>query len=168
MTPTRRLPSAALALALLAASAAAPAPALATPAIDLGLPSVLSARGQKLKLAVPYGSAPGEAVSATRFEVVSVEAPPGWPAPNAAAFTVIKPARRNVVMLQSSELVDAPEVVVTLRIADQPEGAQTWRIGVPPPFGASVAALARDDASGAPEARRPVRRARARGAPAAR
>lgn len=166
MTPTRRLPPAALAIALLAAGASAPA--LATPAIDLGHPSVLSARGQKLKIAVPYGSAPGETVSATRFEVLAVEAPPGWPAPDAAAFTIIKPARRNVVMLQSRELVDAPEVKVTLRVANQPDGAQTWRIDVPPPFGTTASLATRDDASAAPATDRPNRRRPARAARATR
>ena len=168
MTPIRRRrpPLAALALALTVAGAAAPA--AATSAIDLGQPSVKSARGQKLKLVVPYGAAPGETFSASRFEVVSVEAPAGWIPPDPAAFTIMKPAHRNVVVLQSQEIVDAPEVVVTLRVADRPESAQTWRVGVPVPFSQPVAALSAEGAPGATAAERPGRRGPTRAARPAR
>jgi hypothetical protein len=157
----RRLPfrsARAGALLALAIAAVAPAAALAagagaapTPTLDLGEPSVLSQRGQRLKLALPYGSAPGERVSASRFEVVSVTAPDGYRAPSPAEFEFAKPQRRNFVYLSSREAVDAPELTVVLRVADQPEGAQTWRIVVPParaavsavPVSAPAAAVAR-------------------------
>lgn len=120
------------AVALIAWLALAGAAQAGPPDLDLGEPSVLSQRGQRLKLALPYGSAPGERVSATRFEIVSVVAPDGWRAPEPGAFTIAKPARRNLVFLQSDEPVDAPELTVTVRIADQPQAARTWRIVVPP------------------------------------
>jgi len=152
-------------LAALAAPAAASAPA-ALPALDLGAPSVQSQRGQRLKVAVPFGSAPGEPVSATRFEVVSVQAPAGFTAPDAAGFTISKPASRNLVFLQSRESIEAPELTLTVRVADQPEGAQTWTIGVPPARASMPTALA-DAAPRASRAERPARRGTARKAPAA-
>jgi hypothetical protein len=128
----RVAPAAALlALALVAVAPAADASGAAPP-LDLGEPSVLSQRGQRLKLALPYGSAPGERVSASRFEVVSVTAAEGWRAPDPAGFEIAKPARGNVAYLTSRERVDAPELTVVLRVADQPEGQQAWRIAVPP------------------------------------
>jgi hypothetical protein len=153
-------------LAALAAPAAASTPA-ALPALDLGAPSVQSQRGQRLKLVVPFGSAPGELVSATRFEVVSVQAPPGFRAPDVAGFTISKPASRNLVFLQSRESIDAPELTVTVRVADQPEGMQTWTIDVPPSQ-ASIPIARSDAAPRASGAERSARRGPARQASAAR
>jgi hypothetical protein len=156
-----------LAAALLA-SFAGPAGATtspARPALDLGAPSIQSQQGQRLKLMMPFGSAPGEPVSATRFEVVSVHAPPGFPAPAASGFTISKPASRNLVLLQSREAIEAPELTVTVRVADQPEGVQTWKIGVPPAR-ASMAVEPQAAPLG-PAAVRPARRGAKQRAPAA-
>jgi hypothetical protein len=153
-------------LAALAAPAAASAPT-AQPALDLGAPSVQSQRGQRLKVAVPFGSAPGEPVSVTRFEVVSVQAPAGFTAPDAAGFTISKPASRNLVFLQSRESIEAPELILTVRVADQPEGAQTWTIGVPQAKASMPMALA-DSAPRASGAERAARRSPARKASATR
>jgi len=120
------------AVSLCALALAAAMPALAATPIDLGDPSVLSQQGQRLRIALPYGSPPGEHVSATRFEVVSVAAPAGWSAPDPMQFTIAKPARRNLVYLQSNETIDAPELTVAVRVAGQADGLQTWRIAVPP------------------------------------
>ena len=121
---TRLLPVAVLVAACLPATAGAE--------VQLGDPSVQSQRGQRLKLVLPYGSSPGEPVSAGRFEVVSVEAPPGYAAPRADAFTIAKPAHRNLVVLQSAERIDAPELTVAVRVAGQGDATQTWRVAVPP------------------------------------
>jgi hypothetical protein len=156
-----------LAAALLASSAglAGATTSPAQPALDLGAPSIQSQQGQRLKLMMPFGSAPGEPVSATRFEVVSVHAPPGFPAPAASGFTISKPASRNLVLLQSREAIEAPELTVTVRVADQPEGVQTWKIGVPPAR-ASMAVQPQAAAPG-PAAVRPARRGAKKRAPAA-
>jgi hypothetical protein len=153
--------SAALALAAPAIAAASTPPAPAS--IDLGDPSVLSQRGQRLALALPYGSAPGEPVSVSRFEVVSVKAPEGWAAPDPAGFSFAKPPRRNVVYLRSRETVDAPELTVTVRVAEQPDSLQTWTIGVPPARASATAAPAMTPVSArAAPAERAARRAPAR------
>ena len=134
MTPTRRPPRLASAVfpAALLLLGAAPAGAIASQPIDLGDPSVLSQRGQRLAIALPYGSAPGERVSVSRFELVSVRAPDGWSAPDPAGFSLAKPAHRNVVYLRSREAVDAPELALTVRVADQPASAQTFTVRLPP------------------------------------
>jgi hypothetical protein len=157
-----------LAAALLASSAglAGATTSPARPALDLGAPSIQSQQGQRLKLMMPFGSAPGEPVSATRFEVVSVHAPPGFPAPAASGFTISKPASRNLVLLQSREAIEAPELTVTVRVADQPEGVQTWKIGVPPARASMTAeASAASPLRSATE--RPARRSTKRRTPAA-
>jgi hypothetical protein len=153
-------------LAALTAPAAASTPT-ALPALDLGAPSVQSQRGQRLKLVVPFGSTPGEPVSVTRFEVVSVQAPAGFQAPDPAGFTISKPASRNLVFLQSRESIEAPELTLTVRVADQPEGMQTWTVGVPPAQ-ASMPMARADAAPRASGTERPARRGSARQASAAR
>jgi hypothetical protein len=160
--PVRRpLAAAAVALALAAPGLAAAQAAT----IDLGDPSVMSQRGQRLALALPYGSSPGERVSASRFEVVSVKAPDGWTAPDPAGFSFAKPPRRNVVYLRSRETVDAPELTVTVRVAEQPDSLQTFTIGVPPARATAVASGApamTPVSTGAAAAERAARRAPAR------
>jgi hypothetical protein len=102
------------------------------PDLDLGEPSVLSQRGQRLRIALPFGSAPGERVSATRFEVVSVSAPDGWKAPDAQSITVSKSEHRNLVFLQSTDPIDAPELTLSVQVAGQADEPQRWNVVVPP------------------------------------
>jgi hypothetical protein len=130
-TVRRPLVAAAVALALAAPGLAA----ARTATIDLGNPSLMSQRGQRLALAPPCGSSPGERVSVSRFEVVSVKAPDGWTTPDPAGFSVAQPPRLNVVYLRSRETVDAPELTVTVRVAEPPDSLQTFTIGVPPRAG---------------------------------
>lgn len=99
--------------------------------IDLGQPSVLSQRGQRLKVAVPYGSAPGAQVSPVRIWVAAVDVPPGEIKPEARAFTVQRPERRNLVIVQSREPVTASRLTLTLKVAGQ-DDASTFDLAVPP------------------------------------
>jgi len=155
---------------LLLVAALAPAAAAAATAVDLGEPSVLSQRGQKLKLAVPYGSAPGERVSVNRFEVVAVEAPTGFRAPDPAGFSFAKPERRNLVILQSREPIEAPRLLVTVRVVNQPDSEQTFRVAVPPARASAAPASPVATSMAMPaslRAERPPRAARGTPAPAA-
>jgi hypothetical protein len=110
------------------------APAAAEP-IDLGDASILSRQGQRLRIAIPFGSSPGDRVSATRFQVVSVEATGGeGTAPDPARFTVAKPERRNVVFLRSDRPVSLESVRIVVSVAD-PDGspsAAAYDIEIPP------------------------------------
>lgn len=130
MTASNRVRRAAGTVMVAACAALWGSPAAAG-TIDLGDPSVQSQQGQRLRVAVPYGSAPGEPVSASRFSVESIETPQGYRAPAADQFTVLKSARRNVVILQSDRPVDAPEVTLAVRVAGQPGPAQVFRLPVP-------------------------------------
>lgn len=100
--------------------------------IDLGDASVLSQRGQRLKIAVPYGSEVGEKFPLLRFEVQSVEAAEGQSAPRARGFTISKPESRNVIFLQSAETVNASNLKLVLAVAGSPSKLVTYDIAVPP------------------------------------
>lgn len=100
--------------------------------IDLGEPTVLSQRGQRLKLAIPYGSAPGERVSSVGIEIVSIEAANGARAPDLKRFTTATPERRKLVFMTSAERVDAAELTINYRFIGQPGRVQTWHVLVPP------------------------------------
>lgn len=115
-------------MARASATAAAPRPA---PRIELGQPSVVSQRGQRLKVAVPYGAAPGERVSPMRVSVVSVATSDGSAAPSAQGFTVMRPEQRNLLWLQSREPVTASRVTLSLRVAGQDELLR-YELAVPP------------------------------------
>ena len=99
--------------------------------IDLGQPRVLSQRGQRLKVALPYGAAPDEPVSASRIWVVDASAPPGDGPLSAGDFVMLKPEHRNMVLLQSQHPVTASRVMLTLRVAGQ-DDATTYELAVPP------------------------------------
>ncbi len=100
--------------------------------IDLGDASVLSQRGQRLKIAVPYGSEVGEKFPLLRFEVQSVEAAEGQIAPSARGFTISKPESRNIIFLQSAETVTAPNLKLVLAVAGSPNRLIAYDIVVPP------------------------------------
>ena len=157
--------SAIAALALAAASWAGNAGA-----IELGEASVVSQQGQRLKVVVPYGAAPGETVPVLRFSVQSASAPAGAAAPDPALFTIAKPARGNLVVLQSSEVVSAPEVELVLAVAGQPGAQATYRLKIPPAQLAAspVEQAATTTATGAPQrAAAPKRKASAKAGAAA-
>jgi hypothetical protein len=121
-----------LALATLACLPPAQAQDGKVQGIDLGDASVLSQRGQRLKIAVPYGSEVGEKFPLLRFEVQSVEAAEGQIAPTARGFTISKPESRNIIFLQSAETVNAPNLKLVLAVAGSPNKLVAYDINVPP------------------------------------
>jgi hypothetical protein len=84
--------------------------------IDIGQASVRSQQGQRLKLAIPFGSQPGQRISVSRFWVARVSAPAGWTAPAADQFTVTKPPQRNLLFVQSRDAVYAPALTLDLAV----------------------------------------------------
>lgn len=106
---------------------------LASANVELGDLSVLSQRGQKLKLALPYGSAPGERVPLLRFTVEDVKVPAGYTAPSPRSFTMSQGEARNLVILQSRELFDAPSVSMIVKVANQTGGMRAYEVRVPNP-----------------------------------
>jgi hypothetical protein len=101
--------------------------------VDLGDASVLSQQGQRLKVAVVYGSGPGERVPVTRFTVAEVRADASTsPAPKAELFTISAPEKRNIVYLQSKEIVRADKVQIVMTAADTPGKKVVYDLIVPP------------------------------------
>ena len=103
----------------------------AVAAIQLGEASVLSQQGQRLKIAVPYGSAPGERVPLLRFTVDQMSVPAGFKAPSPRSMTMSQSENRNMVILQSREVFDAPSVNLTIKVANQSGGTQAYELKVP-------------------------------------
>lgn len=152
MTLTRRaLPLLALGLGLVSAPLAAQ---------ELGDASVLSQRGQKLKIAVPYGSAPNQRVPVTRFMVESVTVPEGFKAPAASSFVISKPERRNVIYLQSREIVEAPSAHLVLKVALSETPRIAYDVAIPAAAYAPTASDGADTAKPAVATKRsrPMRR----------
>ena len=125
--------------------------------VDLGEPSVLSQRGQRLKLAIPYGSAPGERVSSVGIEIVSIEAANGARAPDIKRVTTSTPERRKLVFMTSAERSDAAELTISYRFSGQPGSLHTWRVMVPPALMADSTGI-----SVAPSTSRPASSGRTR------
>jgi hypothetical protein len=101
--------------------------------VDLGEASVLSQQGQRLKVAVVYGSGPGERVPVTRFTVAEVRADASTtPAPRAELFTISAPETRNIVYLQSKEIVRTDKVQIVMTAADTPGKKVVYDLVVPP------------------------------------
>ena len=116
------------------AAAAALLIAAAQPAaaIDLGEASVLSQQGQRLRVAIPFGSVPGERISPLAFTVAATSAPEGHTPPAPSEFTILKPQRRNLVVLQSAETVEAPRVRLLLRVAGGASAPVVYDLPIPP------------------------------------
>jgi hypothetical protein len=107
--------------------------------VDLGDASVLSQQGQRLKVAVVYGSGPGERVPVTRFTVAEVRADASTtPAPKAELFTISAPEKRNIVYLQSKEIVRTDKVQIVMTAADTPGKRVVYDLVVPPAKAASA------------------------------
>jgi hypothetical protein len=99
--------------------------------VQLGDISVMSQRGQRLKLALPYGSNPGERVPLLRFTVEDIQVPDGFTAPAARGFTMMQGANRNMVILQSREKFDAPSLTMLVKVANQADGTRSYQLNVP-------------------------------------
>jgi hypothetical protein len=107
--------------------------------VDLGDASVLSQQGQRLKVAVVYGSSPGERVPVTRFSVAEVRADDSTtPAPKAESFTISAPEKRNIVYLQSKEIVRTDKVQIVMTAADTPGKKVVYDLIVPPAKSAAM------------------------------
>jgi hypothetical protein len=100
-------------------------------AMTFGAPIVLSARGQRLKVAVPVNEASGERASAAAFMVEETVAAPGHDAPAARGFTVIRPARSAYVVFQSGQIVDSPAVSVKFTVAGDPKSPYLMDLAIP-------------------------------------
>jgi hypothetical protein len=105
---------------------------LASAEVQLGDPSVISQRGQRLKIALPYGSNPGERIPVLRFTIEDVKVPEGYKAPAARGFTMLQGETRNIVTLLSREIVDAPSMTMVVKVANQTgENSRNYVVNIP-------------------------------------
>jgi hypothetical protein len=108
-------------------------------AVDLGDASVLSQQGQRLKVAVVYGSGASERVPVTRFSVAEVRVEGSSIAPKAELFTISTPEKRNIVFLQSKEIVRTEKIQLVMTAADSPDKKVIYDLIVPPAKSAMTA-----------------------------
>ena len=101
-------------------------------AIDLGDASVMSMQGQRLKIAVPYGSKPGEKVPLLRFSIESISGSGTSEGIVVDEFVISQPEFRNVIYLQSRDPVKASNIKLVLNIADNPVQQVAYDLVVPP------------------------------------
>ena len=103
----------------------------AEPSVSFGAPTVLSARGQRLKVAVPLNREGRERLSAASFLIEGVQAPEGLSAPQAGGFTVLRPERGAYVVFQSNEIVDAPALSLRFTVAGDPRSPYQMDLKIP-------------------------------------
>ena len=115
-----------LAAALVGASLAAP-----VAAVDPGEARVLSLQGQRLKVEIPYASAPGEPVSVVSFSVVAAAAPTGDQTLGAGDFELLQPEASNRLILRSAEAVNADRIDLVLGLGEQPGRQVLYQLVVP-------------------------------------
>ena len=121
-------------------------------AVELGQPTVLSQRGQKLKVAVPFTAARGESTSITRFAVESVSVPTGHSPLKPDQVVLAKAPDQNVLYLRSDRLVTADHVGLVLAVKDGHSQPVSYELTVPP----ARAALAQADGTVPRAKARPV------------
>ena len=100
-------------------------------AVELGKPTVLSQRGQKLKVAVPFTAERGESTSVSRFAVESVTVPAGFAPVKADEMVLAKAPDLNVLYLRSERLVTAPGVELVLAFKDGRSQPVSYQLDVP-------------------------------------
>ena len=100
-------------------------------AMTFGAPTVLSARGQRVKVAVPVQDAAGARASATAFLVEETRATQGYEAPLPRGFTVMRPAQSAYVVFQSDEVVQSPTVSVKFTVAGDPKSPYLMDLAIP-------------------------------------
>ena len=99
--------------------------------VKFGAPTVLSQQGQRLKVLLPVRSAPADRATAASFLVRESEVPQGHTPPAAADFTVLRPAQADYVVLQSAEIVRAPQVALLISVAGDPLSPYRMDLDVP-------------------------------------
>lgn len=100
-------------------------------AVEFGTASVMSGKGQRLKVAIPFTAQPGEILSVTQFQVVSTEAGDGAQAPDPTRFTLSMPMTTNMLILQSEELIYADTVSVVIGKAGNTDSNVLYDLRLP-------------------------------------
>ena len=131
VTADRRPLRGARTLALVATLAVGLLGTTSAAALELGKPTVLSQRGQKLKVAVPFTARGGESTSVSRFAVEGVTLPAGFAPLTADDMVLAKSPDHNVLFLRSERLVTAPGVELVLAVKDGRSQPVSYQLEVP-------------------------------------
>ena len=100
--------------------------------VDLGDASVMSMQGQRLKIAVPYGSKPGEKIPVLRFSIDSIDGNGNREGIAVNDMVISQPEFRNIIFLQSRDPVTASQIKLVLNVADNPAKQVAYDLVVPP------------------------------------
>ncbi len=103
----------------------------AEPTVSFGAPTVLSARGQRLKVAIPVRREGAYRLSAASFLIETVLAPEGVPAPSVEGFTVLRPEVGSYVVFQSNEIIEAPTLSLRFTVAGDPKSPYQMDLKIP-------------------------------------
>lgn len=112
------------------ASLGLPAAAVEYP-ITFGDPVVMSAQGQRLKVLLPFHTEIGDRASAMAFMIEKAEVPDGYQAPRADHFVIMRPDSSPYVIFHSAEILDAPNIMLTISVAGDPHSPYQMRVNVP-------------------------------------
>lgn len=119
------------ALAALGLSAISlPASAVDYP-VEFGEPIVLSQQGQRLKVLLPFQTAPNDRATAAAFLVEKAEVQGEFKAPEPRQFTVMRPDSSPYVIFQSKQDVHAPSILLTVSVAGDEKSPYQMRLNIP-------------------------------------
>ncbi|MDO4904224.1 MAG: hypothetical protein Q4A16_01500 [Lautropia sp.] len=127
----RRRQASLAALSAVALSAISLPTAAVEHALQFGEPIVLSQQGQRLKVLLPFETAPHDRATAVAFMVEKAEVPDGFRAPTPSAFTIMRPDETPYVILHSAEQLDAPNAMLTVSVAGDPSSPYQLRVDIP-------------------------------------
>lgn len=132
------------ALAALGLSATSlPASAVDYP-VNFGEPIVLSQQGQRLKVLLPFQSAPNDRATAAAFLVEKADVPDSYRAPDPRAFTVMRPDSSPYVIFQSKQDVHAPSIQLTVSVAGDEKSPYQMHLNIPGAQASGATRLAGD------------------------
>ena len=116
----------------------------AGPPISFGAPTVLSARGQRLKVAIPLRHEGPGRLSAASFLVEQAQVPAGLLAPTVEGFTVLRPEHGRYVVFQSAEIVEASTLSLRFTVAGDPLSPYQMDLRIPDSGAIQVASSQRN------------------------
>ncbi|MDO5055772.1 MAG: hypothetical protein Q4E06_00395 [Lautropia sp.] len=99
--------------------------------VTFGEPIVLSQQGQRLKVLLPFQSAPNDRATAAAFLVEEADVPATHKAPVARDFTVMRPDSSPYVIFHSKQDVHAPSIVLTVSVAGDENSPYQMRLNIP-------------------------------------
>lgn len=129
-SPRLKQVSLAVVTALGLSATSLPASAVESP-VNFGEPIVLSQQGQRLKVLLPFDTAPNDRATAVAFLVEGAEAPEGYTPPTPARFTVMRPDDSPYVIFHSTEDVNSPTLSLTVSVMGDENSPYQMNLNIP-------------------------------------